>query len=70
MLGKDGEAGVYDRHVLLASAIILGALELVVDIASILDGDGIPLLGLIGTVALGDDLPSDTHCGSGVGRGC
>lgn len=49
------------RYVLLASEIILGALGLVVQIASVLDGDNIALLGLVGTVALGDDLPSDAH---------
>ncbi len=51
-------------YVLLASEIILGALGLVVEIASVLDSDGIPLLGPIGAVALSDDLPSDTHCAS------
>ncbi len=51
-------------YVLLASEIILGALGLVVEIASVFDSDGIPLFGPIGAVALGDDLPSDTHCAS------
>lgn len=50
------------RYVLLASKIILGTLGLVVEIASVLYGDGIPCLGPIGAVAFGDDLPSDTHC--------
>ena len=52
------------EYILLATEIVLGTLGLVVEIASILDGDGIPLLGPIGAVALGDDLPSDTHCPS------
>ncbi len=55
------------RYVLLASEIILGALGLVVEITSILNGDFIPLLRLIGAVALGDDLPSDTHDANGSG---
>lgn len=66
----DGGAGVCGRHVLLASKIILGALGLVVEVASVLDGDSIPLLRLIGAVALGDDLPSDTHYASGAGECC
>lgn len=57
-------------YVLLASEIILGALGLVVEIASVLDGDGIPLLGPISAVALSEDLPSDTHCVGGAGRIC
>lgn len=50
------------RYVLLAPKIILGAFGLVVEIASVLNGDVIPLLGLVGAVALGDDFSSDTHC--------
>lgn len=55
------------RHVLLASKIFFFAYVLVVEVASVLDGDNIPLLGFIAAVALGDDLPSDTHCASGAG---
>ena len=54
------------KYVLLASIIVLGTLGLVVEIASVLDGDSVPLLGLIAAVALGDDLSSDTHCASGA----
>lgn len=63
----EGGAGVCGRDLLLASEIILGALGLVVEVASVLDGDGIPLLGSIGAVALGDNFPSDTHCARGAG---
>ena len=56
------------KHILLASEIIFGALGLVVEIASVLDGDLIPLLGLVGAVALVDNLPSDTHCAGGTDR--
>ena len=52
------------EYILLASEISL-AVGLVVEIASILDGDGIPLLGPIGAIALGDDLPGDTHFARG-----
>lgn len=55
------------RYVLLASIVVLGALGLVVEIAGVLDGDSIPLLWFIAAVALGDDLPSDTHYASGAG---
>lgn len=51
------------EYILLPSEIIL-AVGLVVEIAGVFDGDGIPLLGPIGAVALSDDLPSDTHCAS------
>lgn len=61
---------MYGRYVLLASEIILRAFGLVVEIASVLNGDAIPLLGLIGAVALGDDFPSDTHCAGEAGRDC
>ena len=54
------------KYVLLASIIVLGTLGLVVEIASVLDGDSVPLLGLIAAVALGDDLSSDTHYASGA----
>ena len=57
-------------HILLASEIIFGALGLVVEVASVLDGDLIPFLGLVGAVALGDNLPSDTHCACGTDRCC
>ena len=60
-------AGVCGHHVLLASEVIFGALGLVVEISSVLDGDGSTLLGLVGTVALGDDLPGDTHFAGGAG---
>lgn len=53
------------EYILLPSEIIL-AVGLVVEIAGVFDGDGIPLLGPIGAVALGDDLPSDTHSARGT----
>ena len=49
------------RYILLASEIVLGTFGLVVEITGVLDGDGIPLLGPIGAIALGQDLSSDTH---------
>ena len=55
------------RHVLLASKIVLGALGLVVEIAGVLNGDSVPLLGSIAAVALGDDLSSDAHYANGAG---
>ena len=55
------------RYVLLASKVVLGALGLVVEIAGVLNGDSVPLLGFIAAVALGDDLSSDTHYASGAG---
>lgn len=55
------------RYVLLASEVVLGALSLVVEIAGVFDGDSIPLLWFIAAVALGDDLPSDTHYADGGG---
>lgn len=58
------------NHILLASEIIFGALGLVVEVASVLDGDLIPFLGLVGAVALGDNFPSDTHCAGGSDRCC
>ena len=58
------------RYVLLASEIIFRSLGLVVEIAGVLDGDGIPFLGFIGAIALSDDLPSDTHYESGPGGDC
>ena len=50
------------KHILFAPEIIFGALGLVVEVASVLDGDLIPFLGLVGAVALVDNLPSDAHC--------
>ena len=58
------------NHILLASEIIFGALSLVVEVASVLDGDLIPFLRLVGAVALVDNLPSDTHCAGGSDRCC
>ena len=55
------------RYILLASKIILGTLILVVEVTGVLNGDGITLLGLIRAVALGNDLPSDTHDADGAG---
>ena len=55
------------RYILLAAIIILGTLILVVEVTGVLNGDGITLLGLIRAVALGDDLPSDTHDANGAG---
>ena len=54
-------------YLLLASEIILRALGLIVEITGVLNGDGIPLLRLVRAVALGDNLPSDTHSASGMG---
>ena len=59
--------GGHHRYVLLASEIILGALGLFVEIASVLDGDGISLLRLIGAIALGDNLPYDAHGANKIG---
>ena len=47
------------EYILLASEVVLGSLGLVVEITSVLDGDGISLFRPIGAVALGDDLSSD-----------
>lgn len=55
------------RYILLASEIILGTFGLVVEITSVLDGDGIALLGPIGAITLGNDLPGDTHCANEAG---
>lgn len=55
------------RYILLASEIILGTFALVVEITSVLDGDGIPMLGPIGAIALGNDLSSDAHCANEAG---
>ena len=55
------------RYVLLAAIIVLGALGLVVEIAGVLDGDIVPLLWFVAAIALGDDLPSDTHYASAAG---
>ena len=66
MTGELWMGGMCGRYVLLASEIVL-AVGFVIEIASVLDCDGIPLLGPIGAVALGDDLPSDTHCASEAG---
>lgn len=57
---------MFGGYLLLASEIILRALGLIVEITSVLNGDGIPLLRLVRAVALGDDLPSDTHYASGI----
>ena len=56
-----------DRYILLASKIILGTFGLVIEVTGVFNGDGITLLGLIRAVALGDDLPSDTHDANGAG---
>ena len=58
---KDTWTGDCGRYILLASEIILGTLGLVVEVTSVLNGDGIPFLGPIRAIALGEDLPSDTH---------
>ena len=50
-----------EEYILLASEVVLGPLGLVVEITSVLDGDGVSLLRPIGAVALGDDLSSDAH---------
>ena len=55
------------RYILLASKIILGTLGLIVKITGVLNGDGITLLGPIRAIALGNDLPSDTHYANGAG---
>ena len=69
-IAQDGGAGVQCKHILLASEIVFGALGLIVEVASVLDGDLIPFLGLVGAVALVDNLPSDTHCAGGSDRCC
>lgn len=69
----DGEVTTTD------AAVELGALAVrstgVVEVAGVLHGDGVAVLGLVDTVAGSDDLLSDTHSGccegevSGGGRG-
>lgn len=44
--------------------MILGPFGLVVEIASVFNGDLVALFGLVGAIALGEDLPSDTHGGT------
>ena len=60
------EGLVCGRYILLASIIILGTLVLVVEVTGVFDGDSITLLGLVRAVALGNDLPSDTHDAKGA----
>ena len=67
-LVKARKIGASSSDVLLASEIILGALGLVIEITSVLDGDSIALLGPVGAVSLGDDFPSDTHYANGASR--
>lgn len=47
---------------LFAPKVLLRSLGLIVEIACVFDGDFIPDLGLVSAIALGDELPSDTHC--------